>query len=268
MIRLILAITLAFFISCTGADQKNQSAKNLKKSDARTSVDKISRYISILNEINKNSPSSISADMEIDGTFGKRKIRTTGKLLYSAEPLMMNLNLFDFIFKSPLLSVHQEGLAIRIYSPAEKKVFADNIKTIIFKNYIGAPVDFMILYSLITGKVPLIDDYKVKSFIEDGRGNYLILENKTLYQTVSFDGDIPDKILIMNKDTQDKYEIYFTPVKKEKSAYYRKLKFVMNSVGIKFDIAFNYIVLNSQLKLKTISEMKIPNDVPVVNVGP
>jgi hypothetical protein len=268
MIRLILAFSMILFLSCSGAVQKNQSGKNIKQNETKSSVDKISKYISILNEINKNFPTAISADMEIVGAFGKRKIRTTGKFLFSAEPLMMNLNLFDYIFKSPVLSVHQEGMAIRIYSPAEKKVFADNVKTLIFKNYIGAPVDFTILYSLLTGRFPLIEDYKVKSFIEDSRGNYLILENKNLYQTVSFDGDSPDKILIMNKDTMDKYEVYIKPVKKDKSSYYKKIKFVMNSTGIKLDITFSYIILNSQVKLKTISEMKIPNDVPIINVSP
>ncbi len=268
MIRLILVFSVILFLSCSTAVKKDQNGKGVLKNDTKTSVDKISRYISILNEINKNSPSTISSDLEIDGAFGKRKIRTTGKLLYSTEPLMMNLNLFDYIFKSPLLAVHQEGTAIRIYSPAEKKVFADNVKTLIFKNYIGAPIDFSILYSLLSGKFPLIDDYKIKSFIEDSRGNYIILENKTQYQTVSFDGDVPDKILVMNKDTQDKFEVYVSPVKKEKSSYYKKIKFVMNSAAIKLDITFNYIILNSQLKLKTISDMKIPNDVPVVNVGP
>jgi hypothetical protein len=268
MIRMILAFTLILFLSCSSTVRKDKSGKTPQKSDAKSSVDKISRYINILNEINRTAPATISADMEIDGTFGKKKIKTIGKLLYSAEPLMMNLNIFDYIFKSPLLSVHQEGFVIRIYSPAEKKVFADNVKTLIFKNYIGAPVDFTVLYSLITGRLPLIENYKIKSFIEDSRGKYLILENKTFYQTVSFDGDTPDKILIMNKENLEKYEIYINPVKREKSTYYSKLKFVMSSSGIKFDISFKYIILNSQLKLKTISDMKIPNDVPVVNVSP
>jgi len=124
-------------------------------------------------------------------------------------------------------------------------------------------------YDLITGVIPLISGYSVKQGLaaNNGKGSMLILENPNYYQTISFRGNNPDKILLINRKTRERIEIYVkNPVGQGASRIYSNVMIVAQRVPLRLEITFKKIQLNAAVKVKTYKDMRLPDGLKVIQM--
>jgi hypothetical protein len=263
----VLAVAVSIACGCTTGTFHEESALTDRYHPA--GKDGIRAMIDGVTAINRKSPESCNLDFNIEGTYGEKKNRMLGSLQFNRKQHTMNVSVVDFIFRSPLMTLLLEGDVIRVYYPAEKKMYIDNARTINLANYGGFNIDFSMFHDLITGVIPLIEGYSVKQGLasNDGKGLMLILENSRFYETVSFQRNEPDKILLINKKTREKIEIYVNdPVIQGGSRIYSKVMIVAKNIPLRFEITFKRILLNTPVRVKTFKDLKIPNGLQVVQM--
>ena len=231
--------------------------------------DAVRDMVDSLTAVNKKSPLSYAADFSVDGTIGDKTYKLMGSAQFSRKLRAMYIAFQDFIFRSPITTVFQDGDIIRIYYPAQKRLFVDNCKTIDLANYGGVSVNFDLLYGVLTGVMPLIPDYTVKQGLtaNTGKESILILENARYYETISFTGNSPDKIKLINKTTGDKYEVYMKKqIVQGDSHFFANLTIVSENTRIRLDIRFQRISLNTPVKVKTIQDARLPENVKIIQM--
>ncbi len=231
--------------------------------------DGIRVMVNTISDINMKSPESYALDFNIDGRYGEKKNKILGSVQFNRKQRTMHVSVVDFIFRSPVMTLLQEGDVIRVYYPVEKKMYVDNIKTIDLANYGGFSIDFRMFHDLITGVIPLITGYSVKQGLiaNNGKGSMLILENPRYYQTISFQGNDPDKILLINRKTRDRLEIYVkNPVGQGASRIYSNVMIVAQHIPLRIEITFKKIQLNAPVKVKTFKDMKLPDGLKVIQM--
>ena len=219
--------------------------------------------------INRKCPESYTLDFDIDGTYGDKKNKLLGSAQYDKKQRAMHVAFVDYIFRSPVMTILREGDTVRVYYPVEKKMFVDSSKTIDLANYGGVTIDFDMFHDIITGSIPLITGYSVKQGLSanDGKGSLLILENPKYFQTISFQGNDPDKILLINKKTREKLEIYVKkPFTQGAGRIYSNIMIVAQGVRLRLDITFKKIRLNAPVKVKTVKDIKLPDNLKVIQM--
>lgn len=206
-----------------------------------------------INEINSKSAESFNAQISVDFFTDKKKFNSIGDAVFKKNPRMMKIKITDIVFKSPISILIQDGESLKFYFPADKTIYIDKTKTIKLKNYINLDIDFKILYPLIIGQIPVIPDYTIKQGLIAGESEgknsgcfYLILENKYIYETISFKNDIPDKILLLQKDTKNKLEIYLEkPFTLSDVLLYKEVRFVLLHSGDRLVYRLKDIKINA-----------------------
>jgi hypothetical protein len=262
-----LAIVTAAAGGCTTGAFRDDSA--LAGQYHPSGKERIRAMIDSISDINRKSPESYTLDFTIDGTYGEKKNKMLGSVQFNRKQRTMHVSVVDFIFRSPMMTFLQEGDVVRVYYPVEKKLYADNIKTINLANYGGISIDFRMFQDLITGVIPLITGYSVKQGLADnnGKGSMLILENPGFYETISFQGNDPDKILLINKTTREKLEIYVkNPVAQGTSRIYSNIMIISHSVPLRLEVTFKKIQLNTPVKVKTIKDLKLPDGLKIIQM--
>lgn len=264
---MVLMIAAATAWGCTTGAFRDESAPEDQyhpsgKEGIRSMVDTIA-------DINRRSPESYTLDFNIDGTYGEKKNKMLGSMEFNRKQRTMHVSVVDFIFRSPVMTLLQEGDVIRVYYPVEKKMYVNNARTIDMANYGGVSIDFRIFHDLITGVIPLISGYSVKQGLtaNNGKGSVLILENPDYYQTISFRGNDPDKILLINRKTRERIELYLkNPVGQGASRIYSNVMIVAQRVPLRLEITFKKIQLNAPVKVKTFKEMKFPDGLKIIQM--
>jgi len=221
-----------------------------------------------LKEINKRTPRSFYSNFTLEGRIKTNKFKFTGNVQYNSKTGRMHLSLLDFIFKSPVSIIYKDKKDIAIYIPSEKKIFRDTVDNISLKNYFSLDADFKLLYSLLTGKIPLIKNYDFKQGYKKGRGSLLQLENSETYEIVSFKKrNIPDRFSILQKKSKEKFEIYIRKYyKKNNSIFFKKISIINLNSKMEIDITFHNTKLNIPLKVKTIDKLKIPGKISIIKM--
>jgi hypothetical protein len=212
----------------------------------------------------KKSPATYNVDFNVDGSAGAGKFKLLGTAQFSRKDRLMHVTFMDFIFKSPVTMFFQEGDAIRVYYPVEKKIFVDDARTFDLANYGGASLEYGLLYDIATGTFPLIRGYSVKEGLAANSGNtsMLIVQNSGFYETISFKDGTPDKILLINRKTREKIEVYVKKIVTQgDSVFFSNMMIVAGGRGLRLEINFNKVRLNTPVKVKTIKEMTIPANV-------
>lgn len=220
-------------------------------------------------DFNKNFLTSLSADFILEASYEKKKIKSMGQIVYQGENKRMNITFIDIIFKSPMTYIFQDNDILKLYFPVDRKLFIDNIKTIKLKYYTDFNLDFQIIYDIITGKIPIIDGYRIKQMKSSkvASGNYLVLENSDYYETISFKGSRPDKMLFLDKNNGKKYEAYFKRYyKKGGVQYFKNIRLTARSGAIKIDVTFTNIKLNLPVEVKTIEDFEIRKDLKIIQM--
>ena len=266
-ISLLMAATIPFS-GCSKNVRAEKPESDVKTEEKAPLLDRIL-------EINRNAPSSFRASFVIEGTIKKnKKFKSLGKAEFLNSPLAMQVSFIDFIFRSPLTVLAQDGNVLKFYFPAEKKLYLDRADGIDMREYVEIAIPFRFIQMLITCRIPLIDDYTVKSRISEkdtgkpgNGGKYVIIENGSYFQTISFDRDIPNKILLVSKNSREKMEFYLQkPFRKNNILAYRQIKFISLKTGQKAVVNFSSIDFNVRLDAKKVSGVKTDKNTQTIRV--
>jgi len=260
---LIFALSL-FFVSCAATQQGVEQGKDVTAIPDAKSVE----LLTILKEINGNSPDTIRASFTADGDTSGKKFRLEGKALFDKKGYY-SVSLTDYVFKSPVMNAYRELDRLYFYYPAEKKLLADDINKIDFYRYSGFKADFGFMQTLFTGGIPVIINYSVNKVLREGESSYfLILENKDYFENIFFSGGIPEKILLIHKQSRDKAEIYLKSMtRREKSIFYRSIRIVAPGLGVTMQISFSKPVLNEPVKVETVEPVRMKKGVQLIKVN-
>ncbi len=265
--KIVIFIFAAAFFHCT--------KENVKKADLNAKEvniaynDDVKAMIEQIDSINRKSPSTFSLSFEIVGSIKQKKFKSIGSLEFSSREDAMNAVFLDYIFKSPITTINKNANLLNIYFPADNKLILDDARTMNLRNYLEMNLDFNLLYSLLIGKIPLIENYRVKQglLMKSGNGSYLIIENDNYYQTISFNNIIPDKLLLLKKGNSEKIEIYIKDfVLAGETRYFKTLRILIKSSEIELDFIFDSIRLNIPVKVKTVNELNIPRNVKLIKM--
>ena len=262
--NLIIAV-LVLCTACTKAVVKEKPANGLAPTQDRD----ISLMLQSLSAINENSPSSYDLEFIVDGSLKSKKYKSIGNASFDRNSDRFYIVFLDFIFKSPVTMIFQDGKDISLYFPADRKLFRENRATISFANYTGVDLDFTVVYDLVTGKVPLIPGYSIREGYRtaDGKTSYLILENSDYFQTISFAGSEPDRIKFVQKKNREEVEVYLRKkTVKDGTSFFRNITIVMKKSDTRVDITFRGIKLNTPVKVKTVGDVKIPREVKIITM--
>jgi hypothetical protein len=265
---LLTAIFVMFLNSCAGRAVKGSQIGE-RENVTSVMTDEIRRMIGIVDRINSHTPASFTSSIEIIGNVREKKFKSIGSVQYDKKAGRFNITFLDYIFKSPVTRIFQNGERISIYFPADKKLVLDNSKTIDIRNYMDLNLDYYLISELFRGSIPVLKGYKVKKGLAsvDGKRSYLIIENSDYFETISFRGNNPDKLLIICKDTKEKIELYLKGfVIKGKSRYYKKIRIVAEKSGLRLDFRFRRIRINVPVKVRTIESIRIPRSVKVIRL--
>ncbi|OHD64324.1 MAG: hypothetical protein A2176_01675 [Spirochaetes bacterium RBG_13_51_14] len=231
--------------------------------------DAIRDMLDSVSSISKKSPETFAVEFYVDGTLGDKKYKLLGSAQGDRRRKVMHISFLDFIFRSGIAMFFQEGDDIRIYYPVEKKLYVDRAGTIDLARYGGVSIDYGLLYDIATGTFPIVTDYTVKEGLaaNNGTGSILILENKRFYETISFNGKNPDKILFVNKQTRERFEIYVKKIALQgNSVFFANVVVVAQQSRFRLDIHFNRIVLNAPLEVRTLKDVKLPKGVQIIEM--
>jgi hypothetical protein len=233
----------------------------------------VRHLVSKIEEINANSPRAFTAKFVVDGRMGKnKKFKTLGELVYSGDLKKLKISFLDSVFRSPMTILLQEDRSLKFYLPVDKKLYLDNADTINLKEYVDVRIDYGFLSSLASGRIPLIQDYTVKQGIshqddksETAKEYYVILENSSLYQTISMKNDVPSKIMLMNKSTKEKMEFYLeNPVRDNNVLYYKSIRFISLQSGDRINVVFNSLNFSPRINVDRDLILTVPKNTEII----
>ncbi|HPB81053.1 MAG TPA: hypothetical protein PK200_03325 [Spirochaetota bacterium] len=234
-------------------------------------------YLQKIDVINSKSPQSFRAQFVVDGSLeNKRKFKSIGSCVYSKAHEKFKMVFIDSVFRSPLATVLQEGRVLKIYLPVEKKLYVDHADKIRLKDYSGIDIDYRFISSLAMGMIPLIDDYSIKQGLKYRKENkreesdyFIILENDSLFETISLKNDIPNKILLVNKKTLEKMEFYLENPESHGdggSLYYKQIRFLSVKKGERINLRFTGIQHNARINDQQDFRINMPGNVKSIRV--
>lgn len=255
---------LLFFIICCSAQKTDTDVKLSKTGNI-----KAKEYLALINEINNASPSTIKTSFTADGNMGEKKFRVEGKVLFDKKGYY-RLSISDYIFRTAVLDAYRELDTLYFFYPVEKKLLIDDYKKINLSMYTGFEADYKFIYSVFSGGIPLLEKSSVYNCLYDEKekGYYLILENSGYFENIFFRNDIPEKILIIHKQSRDKAEIYLkSMIKKDKAVFFKNYRIVIPANGVSININFPKPVLNGAVSVEKINMNRLPKKTEIIKVN-
>lgn len=261
-------ISICSLIGCARPAVREETSL-VRSDEARTRM-----LLNTVRNINRNAPDSLSSRFSVEGISGKKRFGSLGELIFNKNPRLMRILLVDTVFKSPLTTIVQEGDGLTLYFPGDKSLFLDSVRSMKIKNYTNLDIDLKLLYPLIIGQIPLLENYSVKHGLskEEGRdtgkqGSFLILENSEFFETISFINDVPDKILFLRKDMRWKIELYLERATKADGVlYYKRIRLNLVSSGDKLSFSFNEVVFNQPVDARAVLALPDKRGLKIVDM--
>ncbi len=251
--------------------------KNTVKTDSTAAVElnavdslKAEKILSLVRNINDNSPETFSISYNVLGKSGSKKYKVTGSSQFDRNRSALYAVFKDYIFKTTIASVFQDGSNLAFYYPPQKRLVYDSSKNINIKNYINFEIDYSLLYNLISGRLPVIENSRVVRVFEStgGRQRGVILKNSEYYESIFFKDKLPEKIKLINIKTKDEAEIYLGKhIKRGGSSYFSRVRIVVPENDLDVEITFYNIRLNKQVRVKKIMAQKIKPGVKVIRMN-
>ena len=230
---------------------------------------KAKELISKIDSINNSSPATISSSLTVDGNSGEKKFRMEGTIVFDKSG-HYKLTLIDYVFQSPLIEAYREADELCFFYPSEKRLVIDNINKIDLSSYMGLKSDYKMIYDLLTGNIPLINNYKIYKclYSEDEKGYYLILENNECFENIFFKDNVPDKILIIYKNNKNKFEVYLkSPVKIESGIFFKSYKVIASGINTTININFIKPTLNKPVTVGKLNKNKLPKKTEIIRLN-
>ncbi|MCX7678639.1 MAG: hypothetical protein N2316_05420 [Spirochaetes bacterium] len=269
--RSVALIVGALVIGCSavreGEIKKIASQQTHKKNDA---------LLLNIKQQNDQMPKVYRAQFVIDGVFPKKKkFKAMGTIACDIDAGLMKITFVDSVFKSTIALVVQEKEKIKIFMPAEKTLFEDDIRFINVKNYIDVNLNVKILSEVIRWRVPFIDNFIIASAVFPNTGKtkfqdekFIVLENDLFFETISLTNGIANRIMITDKNNKEKIEFYFENLqKKEGALYFDTIRYVSPHRGERMVARFFDVATNVQFLPQKEFSFNIPKNVKVIKVN-
>lgn len=263
MVNKYIIVLLASILFISGCS----SVHKPELSDAESI--KAKSLLSIIKKINDSSPGTILSSFTADGNAGEKKFRVEGRAAFDKKGYY-KVTITDYVFQSPVIEAYRELDRLYFYYPVEKKLFADDVNKIDLSRYTGFKTDYNLLYTLLTGGMPVIDNYSVYKCLYDEteKGYNLIIENEDFFENIFFKDDLPVKILFIHKLTRNKAEIYFkSMIKKDKSIFFKEYKIVAPDLNTSISISYLKPLLNTPVSVGKLKMENLPKKVEVIQVN-
>jgi hypothetical protein len=263
----MIVISLCWQCACAGRTITGD--RNVAQADNS----QVRSMVNIIEDINSNAPKSFMANFVVEGRMANnKKFKSLGEVAYSSELKKMKIAFLDSVFRSPVTIILQEDRSLKFYLPVDKKLYLDNADTINLKNYVDVRIDYGFLSSLASGRIPLIPGYTVKQGIsqqdaksDSAREYYIILENSNQYETISMKDNIPGKIMLLNKATNDRMEFYLeNPVRDNNVLYYKSIRFISLQTGDRISVMFNSLKFNPRINAGKDLTLSVPKNTQVI----
>jgi len=253
-------ILLFSIASCSTAQKKElNNVESLKAKELLASISKI----------NASTPDTISSSFTADGNAGNKKFRVEGKVNFDKKGYY-KVTILDYVFQSPVIEAYRELDRLYFYYPAEDKLLTDDVKKIDLSMYTGFKSEYKLLYTLLTGGVPLIEKFSVyKCLYEEKKNEYnLIIENDEYFENIFFRDDFPEKILFIHKLSRSKAEIYLNSItEKDRSIFFKKYKIIAPELNTSISISFIKPQLNTVINVDRLKIEKLPKKTEIIKVN-
>jgi len=227
------------------------------------------RFLSIIHDMNVSSPDTISSSFTADGITVDKKFRVDGTVDFDKKGYY-RVKVIDYVFKSPVMEAYRELDRLYFYYPADGKLLVDDVNRIDLARYTGFKTDYRLLYTLLTGGIPLLDNFTVYKCLRDenNTGYNLIIENGEYFENIFFRDDVPEKILFIHKLSRDKSEIYLKSIAKEgKSIFFKSYKIVVPELSTNINIIYSRPRLNKALIVDRLKQDKLPKQTEIVKIN-
>lgn len=201
--------------------------------------------------------------------MGDKKFRVEGTLDFDKKGYY-KIKIVDYVFKSTVLEAYRELDRLYFYYPAENRLLVDDAGKIELSMYTGFKTSYKLLYTLLTGGIPVIDKFTVFKCLhnEKEKGYNLIIENDEYFENIFFVDDVPEKILFIHKLSRDKSEIYLqTILKKDKSRFFKNYKIVVPEKNTSINLNFLKPQMNTAVSVNKLNQGKLPKQTEIVKIN-
>ena len=216
-------------------------------------------------------PASFSAQIKAEGFLNGKKVNFGGTIRYSRQPFAVRIVFSDLIFGSTLADMLAEQDKIRIMLPIEKVMYVMQPENANLNFFSKLDLEYSVFADAAVSSIPLIKDYTVKRGAGTPDVNapaMVVLENGSLYETISFVNNIPDKVLLVKKGTKTKVEIYLDkPLQKDGYTFYQKITFVSESTSDRLIVSYKNIATNIPVNMSALTEMAAPGGMRIIIPG-
>lgn len=264
MTKAVVLLTAIGLFSCSTSGNKAVNDSQEIQTDS-SAADALMLKITGINE---NSPLSVSSSFTADGVNNGQKFKIEGTVTFDRKGYY-KISVLDYVFRSKVLDAYRDMDRLYFYYPVDKKLIIDDINKIDIYRYTGFRSDFDLIYTLLTGGVPLLKDAgTAKCVAGDEKGSFnLVLENSEYMQNIYFKNDLPEKIMLIHKSTRDRLEIYIkSHITDDKSLFFKNIRIVAPEKKIAVNIKFSSTKLNGEVKVEKFDPAKIKKDVEIIKV--
>lgn len=264
--KLAAIFTAAILTSCATAPANDTvTAQDNQAGDTAAAE----RLMLAVNTINDNAPATISTSFTADGANNGQKFKIEGTAVFDRK-CCYKISVVDYVFRSRVLDAYREMDSLYFYYPAEKKLLVDDVNRIDIFRYTGFQTSFDLMYTLLTGGIPVLKDSRVTKCVAGSEPDSynLVLENTGYMQNIYFKGEIPERIMIIHKATKDRMEIYLkSRITKDKSVFYKNIRIVAPGRNISANINFISPSLNGEIKHAKFRREALKKDVETIKVN-
>lgn len=266
LINLTAILTVMTMVSCATTPANDTAASQKKLTGDSAAADRLMLAVS---EINDNAPATISTSFTADGVNSGQKFKIEGTVIFDRKGYY-KIAVVDYVFRSRVLDAYREMDSLYFYYPAEKKLLVDDVNRIDIYRYTGFQTSFDLMYTLLTGGIPILNDSRVTNCVAGSEPDSynLVLENTGYMQNIYFKDGNPERIMIIHKSTKDRMEIYLkSRITKGKSVFYRNIRIVAPEKNISANINFLSPSLNGEIRPEKFRREAFRKDVETIKVN-
>lgn len=256
--RIILSLSiLLLLVSCAttqGTTGVNASADVAAKG-----------MLDTIGELNRNSPKLVKAYISISGSLKGQIVKADGVAYLQQDPLKARLTFNDIIFKAPVLDIYADSRKMQIHYPTEKKLYE------VYGNFDQSSMplkssntQYLLAYTL-TAKVPLLDNYSVKSYREEGEEQILVLENSIYSEEIIFSKEKPSKVTIKKIDGPTGYIIYYkNSFDQNGYTFYKTIRAYSPQTDEKLVVYYGKIIVDPSINKASVFSLQVPEGTEII----
>ena len=252
---LFLFFSTSFFCA-TSSQVTHLSEKKLtpvRSKEAKLIIKSIKKY-------NSERAQTIKAKFNLTSNLNNKYFKFSGQLEYSLPQKRLFLNLVDFIFKSPILSLFQEEQNLKIHLPKEEAVVLDDVNRFSYFNHLPVKINSKVIYQLLINKIPTFSKQSKKFFSQKQDWLIMTVEDeknitKMFFKKKSKDF-FPKEITLIDKEGNYLTNVIISKNKKN----LKKIEIISENQNFRAEINFKKFWLNRPLKVKKFNKNNLsPN---------